>query len=158
MSCFSRSFLAISISVALFAPQIHAEDALDDNVQELPAIDQCLLNEPEPENPNEQPINVEADNLEAINGDKATYSGSVVVVQGKKRIEADTVVSTGSWKAATRAAGAAIDATQQVIDGRSPTAFCAIRPPGHHAIPSGPMDVFTTMGWASAKRLRPEVE
>ena len=55
------------------------------------------------------------------------------------RIEADTVVSTGSWLAATRGAGAAIDATQQVIDGRSPTAFCAIRPPGHHAIPSGPM-------------------
>lgn len=55
------------------------------------------------------------------------------------RIEADTVVSTGSWLAATRGAGAAIDATRQVIDGQSKTAFCAIRPPGHHAIPTGPM-------------------
>ncbi len=91
MSCFSRSFLAVSISAALFAPQIHAEDVSDDTMQELPAIDQCLINESEPENPNEQPINVEADNLEAINGEKATYSGNVVVVQGKKRIEADTV-------------------------------------------------------------------
>ncbi|PNH85780.1 LPS assembly protein LptD [Vibrio diazotrophicus] len=91
MSLFSRSFLAVSISAALFAPQIHAEDTLDDSAQKLPAIDQCLINEPEPVNPNEQPINVEADNLEAINGDKATYSGNVVVVQGKKRIEADNV-------------------------------------------------------------------
>ncbi|MBD0788608.1 LPS assembly protein LptD [Vibrio sp. Y2-5] len=91
MSLFSRSFLAVSISAALFAPQIHAEDTLDNSAQKLPAIDQCLINEPEPENPNEQPINVEADNLEAINGDKATYSGNVVVVQGKKRIEADNV-------------------------------------------------------------------
>ncbi len=91
MSRFSRSFLAVSISAALFAPQIHAEDTVDNNAQELPAIDQCLVNEPEPENPNEQPINVEADNLEAIAGDKATYSGNVVVVQGKKRIEADTL-------------------------------------------------------------------
>jgi len=91
MSCFSRSFLAVSISAALFAPQIHAQDVLDDNSQELPAIDQCLVNETEPDNPNEQPINVEADNLEAINGEKATYSGNVIVVQGKKRIEADKV-------------------------------------------------------------------
>ncbi|WP_165312350.1 LPS assembly protein LptD [Vibrio ziniensis] len=91
MSRFSRSFLAAAISLALFAPQIHAKDGSDNNAQKLPAIDQCLVNETEPDNPNEQPINVEADNLEAINGDKATYSGNVIVVQGKKRIEADSL-------------------------------------------------------------------
>ncbi|WP_367988103.1 LPS assembly protein LptD [Vibrio sp. NTOU-M3] len=91
MSRFSRTLLAASISAAFFVPQTQAEAVFDDSVQELPAIDQCLINEPEPENPNQQPINVEADSLEAINGDKATYSGNVVVVQGKKRMHADNV-------------------------------------------------------------------
>jgi acetoin utilization deacetylase AcuC-like enzyme len=55
------------------------------------------------------------------------------------RIESDTVVSRGSWRASLRAAGAAIDAVQRVMQGDDKLAFCAIRPPGHHAIPSGPM-------------------
>ncbi|MDE1339867.1 LPS assembly protein LptD [Vibrio aestuarianus] len=91
MSCFSRTILAASISAALFVPPTQAEAMLDDSVQELPAIDQCLINEPEAEGANEQPINVEADTLEAVNGERANYKGNVVVVQGKKRILADTV-------------------------------------------------------------------
>ncbi|EIK2269050.1 LPS assembly protein LptD [Vibrio cholerae] len=91
MSCFSRTFLAASISAALFAPQIQAEANVDDNRAQLPNGEQCLVNQPEPTNPGQQPINVEADKLEAINGQKATYSGNVVVVQGKKRIAADNV-------------------------------------------------------------------
>lgn len=91
MSCFSRTFLAASISAALFAPQTQAEASLDDNHSNLPNGEQCLVNQPESANPNQQPINVEADKLEAINGQKATYSGNVVVVQGKKRIAADNV-------------------------------------------------------------------
>lgn len=55
------------------------------------------------------------------------------------RIEADTVVSRGSWEAASRAAGAAIDSVQRVVRGEDARAFCAIRPPGHHALASGPM-------------------
>ena len=55
------------------------------------------------------------------------------------QVESDTVVSRGTWEAATRGAGAAIDAVQQVIDQKASRAFCAIRPPGHHAIPNGPM-------------------
>lgn len=55
------------------------------------------------------------------------------------RIESDTVVSRGSWNAAVRAAGAAIDATKRVLTTDRKLAFCAIRPPGHHALPSGPM-------------------
>ncbi|MGY5614384.1 LPS assembly protein LptD [Vibrio brasiliensis] len=88
---FPRTLLAASISAAFVVPQTQAETMLDDSVQELPAIDQCLINEPEPDNPNKQPVNVEADSLEAINGDKATYRGNVVVVQGKKRMQADNV-------------------------------------------------------------------
>ncbi|WP_100752536.1 LPS assembly protein LptD [Vibrio salilacus] len=91
MSLFPRTLLAASISAAFLVSQTQAETMLDDSVQELPAIDQCLINEPEPENPNQLPVNVEADSLEAINGNKATYRGNVVVVQGKKRIQADYV-------------------------------------------------------------------
>jgi len=91
MSPFSRTLLAASISAALFVPQTQAEAMVDDSVQELPAIDQCLIDTPEPENPNQQPVSVEADSLEAINGDKATYKGDVVVVQGNKRFQADQV-------------------------------------------------------------------
>ena len=59
--------------------------------------------------------------------------------QAAGRIEADTVVSRGSWHAATQAAGAAIDAVERVVNGEDKRAFCAIRPPGHHALAGGPM-------------------
>lgn len=91
MSRFSRTFLAASISAALFAPQTQADATVDDSVQELPTIDQCLVDQPAAENSAQQPINVEADKLEAINGDRATYSGNVVVIQGNKQIQADNV-------------------------------------------------------------------
>ncbi|MGL4380447.1 MAG: LPS assembly protein LptD [Vibrio sp.] len=91
MSCFSRTFLAASISAALFAPQIQAEAGVDDHHTPQLSGEQCLINPPEPTNPGQQPINVEADKLEAINGQQATYSGNVVVVQGNKRIAADNV-------------------------------------------------------------------
>jgi acetoin utilization deacetylase AcuC-like enzyme len=59
--------------------------------------------------------------------------------QGAGRVESDTVVSTGSWDAATLAAGAACDAVRRVYQGHDEQAFCAIRPPGHHALPDAPM-------------------
>ena len=48
-------------------------------------------------------------------------------------IDPDTVASPGTWKAVLRAAGAAVAATDAVIDGEVENAFCAVRPPGHHA-------------------------
>lgn len=54
-------------------------------------------------------------------------------------IDADTMLNAYSWKAALRAAGAAIAATDAVINGEVDNAFCSIRPPGHHARPSEPM-------------------
>ena len=55
------------------------------------------------------------------------------------RIEVDTVVSPQSWNAALMGAGAACDAVERVIRGEDRQAFCAIRPPGHHAIPDNAM-------------------
>ncbi len=54
-------------------------------------------------------------------------------------LDADTSLCSESWQAALRAAGAALAATDAVIDGDIDNAFCSVRPPGHHARPSGPM-------------------
>lgn len=50
-----------------------------------------------------------------------------------RHVDPDTLVCPGTWKAALRGVGAAVAATDAVIDGDVENAFCAIRPPGHHA-------------------------
>lgn len=47
----------------------------------------------------------------------------------------DTNVGPTSWDAACRAAGCALAAVDAVFKGEDKTAFCLIRPPGHHATP-----------------------
>ncbi|HET6598721.1 MAG TPA: histone deacetylase family protein [Burkholderiaceae bacterium] len=50
-----------------------------------------------------------------------------------RALDPDTVAGPGTWRAALRAAGAAVAATDAVIEGVCANAFCAVRPPGHHA-------------------------
>ena len=50
-----------------------------------------------------------------------------------RALDPDTVAGPGTWAAALRAAGAAVAATDAVLDGEVENAFCAVRPPGHHA-------------------------
>ena len=54
-------------------------------------------------------------------------------------LDGDTSINRHSWKAALRAAGAAVAATDAVIAGELENAFCSVRPPGHHATPTTPM-------------------
>jgi len=54
-------------------------------------------------------------------------------VHGVRRLDADTALSAGSAEAALRAAGAVCAAVDAAIDGSAVRAFCAVRPPGHHA-------------------------
>lgn len=59
--------------------------------------------------------------------------------EGHAWIDPDTAMNPHTWQAALRAAGAAVAATDAVIDGRYDNAFCAVRPPGHHAEPARAM-------------------
>ena len=59
--------------------------------------------------------------------------------QGHVMVDGDTVMSPGSGEAALRAAGAVCAAVDAVMSGAARNAFCAVRPPGHHAEPGRAM-------------------
>ena len=52
---------------------------------------------------------------------------------GGGRMDPDTAISAGSWGAARLAAGSGLSAVEALTQTEAETAFCAIRPPGHHA-------------------------
>ncbi|MBN2701259.1 MAG: histone deacetylase family protein [Methylohalobius sp. ZOD2] len=58
---------------------------------------------------------------------------ATVPQRGLAYLDPDTPVSPGSWEAALRAAGAVCAGVDAVLGGQADNAFCAIRPPGHHA-------------------------
>ncbi|MGE0044840.1 MAG: histone deacetylase family protein [Hyphomonadaceae bacterium] len=59
--------------------------------------------------------------------------------EGLSAIDSDTFLSDGTREAAWRAAGAVVAAVDAVMAGEDEMAFCAVRPPGHHAEPAQPM-------------------
>lgn len=52
---------------------------------------------------------------------------------GLRQLDSDTSLGPATMTAALYAAGAAIDAVDRVVSGEAANAFCAMRPPGHHA-------------------------
>lgn len=64
---------------------------------------------------------------------------AAVPEEGLVRIDPDTVMSPDSGEAALRAAGAMVAAIDAVVAGEATNAFCAVRPPGHHAEPGRSM-------------------
>jgi acetoin utilization deacetylase AcuC-like enzyme len=71
------------------------------------------------------------------------------------RFDADTQASPRSYDAAILAAGAVVDAVDRVLGGEFDRAFCAVRPPGHHAEPERPMGfcLFNNVAVAAAHAL-----
>lgn len=67
-------------------------------------------------------------------------------------LDVDTVVSSASWEAALAAAGCAVDAVEAVCAGTFRAAFCATRPPGHHATRDRAMGFCLFNGVALAAR------
>ncbi len=59
---------------------------------------------------------------------------SSIPKRGYRALDPDTSMNSASFEAGLRAAGAVVDGTDRVISGELRNAFCAVRPPGHHAM------------------------
>jgi acetoin utilization deacetylase AcuC-like enzyme len=78
--------------------------------------------------------------LERVHGSEyVDYIFASAPSGGQARLDPDTVMSAGSLEAALRAAGAACAASDAVLARETRRAFCAVRPPGHHATRSEAM-------------------
>jgi acetoin utilization deacetylase AcuC-like enzyme len=58
---------------------------------------------------------------------------------GGGHLDPDTAVVPASWTAALEAAGSGLDAVERLDRGEADAAFCVVRPPGHHAMPTRAM-------------------
>ncbi|MEO8194024.1 MAG: histone deacetylase [Gemmatimonadales bacterium] len=54
--------------------------------------------------------------------------------EGGGQLDNDTVASEGSWAAATAGVGCVLDGVDRAMSGTNLRSFCAVRPPGHHAL------------------------
>lgn len=104
--------------------------AIEAELNRLGLTEQCIR-------PNWSPAT--ADHQHAVHTSDYTTQLEELAQAGGGQIEQDTVLSSQSWEVTQVAAGAACDAVRRVINGEDKTAFCAIRPPGHHALRNAAM-------------------
>lgn len=81
-----------------------------------------------------EPRTVSATELERVHTPEHLAHLRSVAAGGGGRLDPDTVMGPGSWTAAQLAAGAGLAAVDALRAGAGSAAFCAVRPPGHHAI------------------------
>ncbi len=87
--------------------------------------------------PNWNPASV--DRLGYIHTSRHVKNVEQFAAEGGGRIEQDTIVSQRSFEVARLAVGAVCDAVERIVSSEDTTAFCIVRPPGHHAMPDHPM-------------------
>jgi len=85
-----------------------------------------------------EPIGVSREILRMVHTSEHIESVIDASAQGMA-IDSDTLCSTYSYRAATKAVGAGIVALDSIKSGEIERAFCAVRPPGHHATPTQAM-------------------
>jgi acetoin utilization deacetylase AcuC-like enzyme len=76
---------------------------------------------------------VERSLLETVHFPEYVSAVEAFCERGGGSIDADTIVSHGSWEAALRSAGGAVALVDCLVRGAASTGFAAGRPPGHHA-------------------------
>jgi acetoin utilization deacetylase AcuC-like enzyme len=80
-----------------------------------------------------EPLAATAADLERVHPRSYLERIEQLAASGGGHLDPDTFASAGSWRAATLAAGAGLTAAEALRRGEGDAAFCAVRPPGHHA-------------------------
>ncbi len=94
--------------------------------------------------------------LEAVHFPEYVSAVEAYCNRGGGAIDADTIVSPGSWEAALRSAGGAVELVDELLGGGASTGFSAGRPPGHHAKAARAMGfcLFNNVALAATRALR----
>ena len=82
---------------------------------------------------------VAREQLAAVHPDRHVAAVRAMSERGGGAFDTDTVASEGSFRAALHAAGGACAMVEALLGGEASTAFCGLRPPGHHAEPERAM-------------------
>ncbi len=122
-------------SLSHATPEGHPERA-----DRIKAIDAILATAPfEGLMRQEAPLGRDEDILRAHSAEHLQRIRAAAPESGIEYLDADTAMSPASLEAALRAIGAATAAVDLVFGGEADNAFCALRPPGHHAERARPM-------------------
>ena len=107
-----------------------------DHVGRLRAITRALRNVPDLWEAVDQleGRHATAEEIALAHGSEYIAMVEKVAASGGGRLDIDTVVSEGSWDAATAGTGSVLDAVDRAFSGQNLRSFCAVRPPGHHAL------------------------
>ncbi len=86
-----------------------------------------------------QPRSATDAELALVHTERYITAVSSFIATGGGALDGDTHVGVQSGEAARRAAGAGLEAVERLRRGEADAAFCAVRPPGHHAMPTHAM-------------------
>src|SRR5690349_14851452 len=86
-----------------------------------------------------EPVPATRDQVVRVHPGRYVQAIEELALNGGGPIDGDTSCGPHSFDAAMLAAGAGLEAVRRLDAGEGSAAFCAVRPPGHHATPSRPM-------------------